>query len=72
MKYYLSVCRQIVARNRKLPRNKQAPPIRLSRGKYGKSKHLWKMKFPANAIMIYNPQKPMPWGARVWIEWDVK
>ena len=73
MKYYSSICRQIVAINRKLPRNKQIPAVRVSKGKYGKPKRYHKFKVPKHATNIVinsDMKKPMPWGARYWIEWD--
>jgi len=70
MKYYLSICRQTVAQNRKLPKAKRMPPIRVSRGKHGKPKRYWGMLIDEPVTVVYDPDNPMPWGARAWMEWD--
>jgi len=63
---YISVCKNIVLSNRKHGTNK--PPIRISEGKYGKPRYAYVVAFKGRAKVVYSPNKPMPWGARVWIE----
>lgn len=70
MTNYMSVCKQTIAQNRKLPRGKQVPPLRVSRGKHGRPRRYWAMMIPGPVKVMYDPEHPMPWGARVWIEWE--
>ena len=70
MKTYISVCKNTVASN--LKNGTRIPVLRISHGKYGKPQradnfHLKTVK-PASICVHYNPHKPMPWGARAWME----
>ncbi len=56
MRTYVSVCKNIILSNLKHGLHK--PPIRVSKGLYGRPR------------IVYSPNKPAPWGARVWIELD--
>jgi hypothetical protein len=64
----VTVNRHIVARNRK--NNERQPPLRSSMGRYGKPKYHQEIKFNGGGRLIYNPDKPLPCGATVWIEID--
>lgn len=69
-KIYISVCKQTIAQNRKLPPNKRVGPLRICTGKHGKPRRAW--GFGAGSIeyvaVIYDPDHPMPWGARACVE----
>lgn len=75
-KTYISVCKQTIAQNRKLPHERQVGPIRMSEGKHGKPRRVWgigmKMREGDYVSICYAQPggilKPMPWGARVWIQ----
>ena len=69
-RFYASVCKQTIAQNNKLPACKRRPPIRVSRGKYGKPTRHWALTIPAGARLVCKPTAPMPWGAKVWLEWS--
>lgn len=68
MKTYISVCKNVILANLKHGTNK--PPIRVSRGLHGKPRHLRTLQFVGTGRIVYSPNKPAPWGARVWIELD--
>lgn len=63
---YVSVCKNTILRNLKNKTNE--PTIRVSEGKHGKPKHVHVMEFEGKGRIVYSPDSPMPWGARVWIE----
>jgi len=65
MTTYISVCKNVILSN--LKHGKNDPPIRVSKGKHGKPDHCWGYEYE-NVKIKYSPKKPMPWGARVWIE----
>lgn len=76
-KTYISVCKQTIARNRKLPHEKRIGPIRVSRGKHGKATRNFGMGMEMHegdyvSIRYASPDdttmEPMPWGACIWIE----
>lgn len=67
-KFYVTVCKNTILSNIKNNTNK--PPIRISKGKYGKPKYKHKYKIPFNSTVVYSPTKPLPWGAKVWIEFE--
>lgn len=69
-KLYVSVCKNIILSNLKNGTNK--PTIRVSRGKYGKPKHFRTFKHGNITISGDMTKKPMPWGARVWVEIEPK
>ena len=67
---YISVCKQQIAMNRKLPHEKQIGPLRMCRGRHGKPQRIWGFG-TSNASyvsVVYEPTNPMPWGARAWIK----
>lgn len=70
-KMYLSVCKQTIAQNRNKPRSRQTPPMRVSRGKYGRPKRYWSIILSGPVTVMYDNENPMPWGAKVWLEWEV-
>lgn len=70
MKLYITVCKNVILSNLKNGTNK--PPIRVSRGLYGKPSHYHGMPFIGRGKIVYSPKKPLPWGARVWIELEVE
>lgn len=63
---YVSVCKNTILSNLKNGTNR--PTIRVSVGKHGKPTRHHTMKFNGKGRIVYSPNKPMPWGARVWIE----
>ena len=63
---YLSVCKNVVLSN--LKHGKNDPPLRISEGKYGKPIHRHEFEFQGKGRIVYDPQNPMPWGARAWVE----
>lgn len=65
---YVSVCKNTILSNLKHGTNK--PAIRVSYGKHGKPQHVHTFKFDGKGRVVYSPNKPAPWGARVWIEFD--
>jgi hypothetical protein len=63
----INVNRHIVAKNRK-PGACPLPPIRVSRGRHGKPVYTTLYEGTGKVRVIYNPDKPLPCGATVWIE----
>lgn len=62
----------VVVNRHKIRSNAKAgttePVFRVSNGKHGKPHYAYEVEFPAGARLVYNPEEPMPCGARVWIE----
>jgi hypothetical protein len=58
--------RHVVARNRK--QGTAEPPIRVSRGKYGKPTYHSSIGFDGPGRLIYDPEHPLPCGATAWME----
>jgi hypothetical protein len=75
-KTYISVCKNTIARNQKLPHEKRIGPIRISEGKYGKPRRVFGVGMSMHdgdyvSVCYASPggiDKPMPWGARTWME----
>ena len=65
MKTYITVCKNVILRN--LKQNRNDPPIRVSKGKYGKPKHVHSLTIDRMTFKV-DMKKPLPWGARVWVE----
>ncbi len=65
MKTYVTVCKNVILRN--LKRGRNDPPIRVSRGKYGLSRH-YHTYTQGKVTVRTDMKKPLPWGARVWVE----
>lgn len=68
---YITVCKNTVLRNLKRGENK--PPLRICWGKHGKPQYAHKVDFGFTGgggagRVVYDPEHPMPWGARAWIE----
>ena len=61
--------RHIVRANKK--NNTDTPPIRVSKGRYGKPTYYQEFEFNGKGKVIYNPQNPLPCGATCYIELDV-
>lgn len=68
MKTYISVCKNVILSNLKNGTHKA--PIRVSRGLHGRPRHRHTLEFNGRSRIVYSPNKPAPWGARVWIEVD--
>jgi hypothetical protein len=66
MKTYVTVCRNAILRNLKQGRND--PTVRVSKGKHGKPRRYRNYRKGKIRICGDMRQKPMPWGARVWVE----
>lgn len=63
---YITVCKNKILSNLKHGTNK--PTVRVCQGKYGKPK-LYRTYKKGNILVSGDmSKKPMPWGARVWIE----
>lgn len=66
-KIYISICKNTILSN--LKNGTDNPPIRVSQGKHGKPQRCHEYVFKdGDGRVVYSPDKPMPWGARVWIE----
>jgi len=65
MTTYITVCKNTILSN--LKHGTKKPAIRVSKGKYGKPKrcHTYEAQ---GRVRIVTGQKPLPWGARVWLE----
>ena len=63
---YITICKNIILSNLKNHTNK--PPIRISKGKYGKPRHAYNFSAQGNIKVVCNMNNPLPWGARVWLE----
>ena len=66
MKIFASVCKNTILAN--LKNGTDTPVIRVSRGKYGKAKRVHQLEVTGKIKVVYSPDKPAPWGARVWLE----
>lgn len=63
---YININRHIVASNKK--HGKNDPPIRVTKGKYGKPSYGHKVTIKGPCEIIYDGEKPiLPCGARVAI-----
>lgn len=70
---YVHINRNTIAANAKHGRND--PPVRMQRGKYGKSTYAHEVEITGPSRVIYSPHKPLlPCGARLVIatESDVR
>jgi len=65
---YITVCKNTILSN--LKRGERRPVIRVSEGKHGKPRRCRGVTLPGVRVR-YEPTKPLPWGARAWIEIDV-
>lgn len=63
---YITVNRGVIDANRKHRRND--PPIRVSRGKYGKVRYGHSVIVFGPSIFKYDAVRPLPHGARLWVE----
>ena len=68
MIYYITVCKNTILSN--LKHGTYQPPIRVSQGKYGKPQYYQRYQITGQAQVISNMDRPLPWGAKVWIEED--
>jgi hypothetical protein len=67
LKTIVNVNRHIISKNNKLPLEQHQPPIRVSKGKYGKP--IYYNEYTIGDVTIkYDPKNPLPCGAKVWIE----
>jgi len=64
-KLFININKHIIAKNNKT--GAKDPPIRVSKGRYGKPKYFSEVKGQGWKF-IYNPDKPLPCGAKVWFE----
>ena len=64
--FFISVCKNTVAYNLKHGRNE--PVIRVCRGKHGKPRRVHQFHADGHVVVRYEPNNPMPWGARAWVE----
>jgi hypothetical protein len=60
--------RHVVARNRR--EGTAEPPIRVSKGRYGKPTYHSQITFTGKGRLIYDPDHPLPCGATAWLELD--
>ncbi len=63
---YITVCKNTILSNLKHGTNK--PAIRVSDGKYGKPTYHHVYKQTGAMRVVADMKKPLPWGARVWVE----
>lgn len=63
---YVTVCKNTVLSNLKHGTNK--PPLRISKGKYGKPSYAHEFGLKGPVWVVYDPTHPLPWGARAWVE----
>jgi hypothetical protein len=70
MKTYITVNRGVIDRNRK--RGENRPPIRVSRGKYGKVRYGHAAIVRGPSVFRYDPEIPLPHGARLWVETEAE
>lgn len=68
MKMYLNINRHVIQRNNRV--GTTDPPIRVTRGKYGRPRYYHTFRLPAKARVVYDARHPLPCGAKVWMEWD--
>ena len=64
----ITVCKNVVLRNVK--RNRNDPAVRVSRGRYGAARRY--RDYHNGRVHVYGDmrRKPLPCGARVWVEID--
>jgi len=67
---YVTVCKNTILSN--LKRGTNNPPIRVSEGKYGKPTRVHEFSANGNIKVVCDMKKPLPWGARVWLEIDAE
>ena len=67
VKYYAVINRHVINKNRKT--DSREPPIRVSKGKYGRPNYLHRLSIN-NATLVYAPDAPLPCGATVYLEMD--
>jgi hypothetical protein len=65
---YITVCKNTILSN--LKHGTKKPAIRVSRGKYGKPVRRHRFTAKGRVRVCANMTKPLPWGARVWLEVD--
>jgi hypothetical protein len=65
-KTFVSVCKNQILSNLKHGTNE--PVIRVSHGLHGKPKRVHEFTQSGTVTIKYSPNKPAPWGARVWLE----
>lgn len=66
MTTYVTVCKNTILSN--LKRGTKKPPIRVSKGKYGKPEYHHEFKTTGKVRVVADMEHPLPWGARVWLE----
>jgi hypothetical protein len=67
-KVYISINGQTIRQNARL--NEDKPPIRVAVGKSGKPWYASDVEISGPSRLTYSPDKPAPWGARLWLEVD--
>lgn len=70
MKTYITVNRGVIDRNRK--RGESRPPVRASRGKYGRVRYGHVVRVLGPSRFVSSPDAPLPHGARLWVETDAR
>jgi len=69
-KIYISVCHNTIRRNIHLSPAQRKPPLRVSHGKYGKPSYYYDYLIYSKVRVVYDPENPLPCGARAWVEAD--
>jgi hypothetical protein len=64
-KTIININKNIIGRNNKT--GERNPPIRVSKGKYGKPEY-YSEYIIGNIKIKYDHENPLPCGAKVWIE----
>jgi hypothetical protein len=63
--WFVSVNRQTIDRNRRT--GSDDPPIVFRYGRSGPSNQAHEVELPAGSVMSYEPQSPLPCGARLFV-----
>lgn len=66
--FYIHVNQHAIRRN--LKTGERQPPIAVKRGRYSNALTASEVAFSGTGRVVYSPDKPLPCGARVWIEID--
>ncbi|MDF2435406.1 MAG: hypothetical protein JWP44_5037 [Mucilaginibacter sp.] len=68
MKKFIHVNQHVIKHNNKYDNTLQA--CRVQYGKYGPSRYCKEVTIKGESKLVYSPDKPLPCGAKLWIECD--
>lgn len=66
MKTIVHVNQHVIRRNART--GEKSPPISVRKGRHGPVRYVNSIGFDGPAWLVHSPDKPLPCGARVWIE----